>query len=118
MKYAILVISLVVMAYLVIDFNRRTAELNYLSSKKDEVVLQLAEREGTKTSLQTQVAYATSEAAVDEYAYTNHLLRPGDVAVVPIQPAGPTPAPTPVPQPVATQTSFLQHWLQLIFGPP
>ena len=118
MKYAILVISLVVMAYLIIDFNGRTAELNYLSAERDQVEARLTARLGTKAALETQIAYATSKAAVEEYGYQNHMARPGDVVVVPIQPPSVAPTPTPRPQPVTSEMSNLERWVMLIFGAP
>jgi hypothetical protein len=117
MKYAILVIALVVTAFLIIDFNNRSAQLNYLTMERETVEAQLAARQVTKAALQTQIAYATSEAAVLEYGYNNHLIRPGDIAVVPVQPTAVTPTPVPETQPEVVQMSYFQRWLLLIFGP-
>ena len=117
MKYAILVIALVVTAFLIIDFNNRTAQLNYLSMERVTIEAQAQAREVTKAALQTQIAYATSEAAVLEYGYNNHLIRPGDVAVVPVQPAPVTPTPVIETPPEVVEISYFQRWMLLIFGP-
>ena len=118
MKYAILFIAIIVLAYLVMDFNSRTSELNRLISEKERVSEQLQYRQETQASLQTQIAYATSEAAVLDFGYQNHLGRSGDVVVVPVGEAAATP--TPVLRPVVTPTQMnnLERWLSLFFDPP
>ncbi|MEW5873291.1 MAG: hypothetical protein AB1894_28785 [Chloroflexota bacterium] len=118
MKYAVLIVSLVVLAYLIMDFNSRTAEMNRLAAEKERVSQQLEYRLETKAALQTQIAYATSEAAAIEYGYKHHMIREGDTPVKLVEGAESTPTPTPKPQVAPTQVSNLQRWLQLFFDPP
>jgi cell division protein FtsB len=115
-KYAMLVIGLVILALLVMDFNNRMADLRRLSDQRQVVAAQVAELEQTKVSLETQIAYATSEGAVRQWAYQEgRWVQQGDVLVVPVSPAESTPAPqatlTPTPQP----GSNWKIWLSLFF---
>ncbi len=97
-KYAVLIVGLVVIAYLVMNFNSRIANLRRLSVQREAVAARLEGLESTQALLQTQIARATSEAAVIEWAYQEgNLVRPGDNPVVPVPPEGSTPVPTPTP---------------------
>lgn len=93
---------------LVIDFNTRMAELRHLTAEKENVSARVTSLVETQNSLQTQVAYATSEAAVYYWAYNfEHLGKEGDVLVVPIQPEGYTPEPTPT---LVITPEVIQNW--------
>jgi hypothetical protein len=117
MKYVVLVVSLVLLAYLVMDFNSRTAELNRLRAEQEAISTRLESRESTKSALAVEIAYATSEAAVAQWAYQNHMAKPGDFVIVPVNPVQVTPTPAPKPTVVVTPVSNIQHWLALFFGP-
>ena len=115
MKYALIVIALLVLVSLIMDFNSRTAELNRLTAEKEAVSARLVDKLLTKAALETQIAYATSEAAVEDWAYGNHMKHSGDISVVPVEVSPITPTPTPRPVVVATQVSNLERWLSLFF---
>ena len=117
MKYAVFVLSLVLLALLVMDFNNRSAELSRLTADHEVVEARLQTRLQTQEALVTQIAYATSEAAVADFAAKNHLSRPGNYPVVPL-PVGeitPTPAPRPVVTPVVVHN--WERWLSLFVDP-
>ena len=117
MKYAILVVVLVIMAYLVMNFNSRTADLNRLTSEHRVVQAQRDSKQNTKAALEEQIAYATSEAAVYKWAYENHMVRPGDFPVVPVQPAKVTVMPTPRPVVITPAPDNWERWLMLFLDP-
>ena len=115
-KYALLVIGLVILALLVMDFNNRMADLQRLSDQRQVVAEQVAELEQTRASLETQIAFATSEGAVRQWAYQEgRWVQQGDLLVVPVSPAESTPVPaatiTPTPQP----GNNWKIWLSLFF---
>jgi len=118
MKYVVLVVSLVLLAYLVMDFNGRTAELNRLRAEQEVVSARLESREQTKSAIEAEIAYATSEAAVAEWAYQNHMARPGDFVVVPVQAVQITPTPAPKPVVTPMQVSNPERWLALFIDLP
>jgi len=113
-KYALIVIGLIVLVLLVMDFNNRMADLRRLSDKKEEVAAEATGLALTQMHLQTQIALATSDRAVLEWAYEEgNLVREGDVLVVPLEAPGAAPAPTAAPTATATPESNWEIWLAL-----
>jgi hypothetical protein len=113
-RFAVILAGLFVLAYLVMDFNSRMAELRQLTVERGSVAAEVTSLQRTKVYLQTQIAYATSEGAVVEWAYqSGHLVRPGDNPVVPMAPPGSTPAPTPTPVVTRPVVSNWQMWMWL-----
>ena len=117
MKYVTFVIVLVVLVFLVVEFNSRTAELNRLIAERDAVAIRLSNRLHTKQALEHKLLYATSVAAADKFAYDNKLGRDGDFLVIPISPYQSTPTPQPTPRPVITQEKNWQRWFSLFVDP-
>ncbi len=113
-KYALVVIGLVVLTLLVMDFNNRMAGLRRLSDKREDVVIEATDLMQTQVYLETQVAYATSEAAVNEWAYEEgHLVREGENLVIPLEYPGFTPKVTVIPTVTPEPESNLQIWYSL-----
>jgi cell division protein FtsB len=79
------------------NLNRQLAESQRLRDAADVAATEAAQLRAENAALQTQVAYATTDAAVIEWAHENgKLVQPGEVLVVPVIPtAEPTPAPPP-----------------------
>ena len=114
LKYALLVIGLVVLGLLVMDFNSRMADLRRLSDRETVVAEEKASLERTEVYLETQVAYASSAGAVREEAYENlHMQREGDTAFVLIPETGSTPMPTVIPAPTPQPDPNWRIWLSL-----
>jgi hypothetical protein len=118
MKYAIVVLVLVVLAYLVMNFNSRTADLSHLTAEHQIVKAGLDSRFQTKSALDAQIAYATSESSVYKWAYENHMIRPGDNPVVPVQSVQSTTVPASKPISIQTPLSNFEKWLMLFFDQP
>ena len=117
-KYALVIVGMFVLAYLVMDLNNRMAALRRLSAQKEGVTQQLAGQMRTQAYLQTQIAYATSDAAVEQWAYEEgDMVRSGDVPVVPLPPSVGTPMPTPTRVVVVTPVANWQFWLWLFVDP-
>ena len=107
----------VLLFFLVMDLNNRLNELSRLSAQQEKAATVIAQLESTLSRLDTQVAFANSEGAVEEWAYEEgHMTRPGENLVIPLMPAGSTPIPeviiTSTPEPVENW----QIWLALITG--
>lgn len=114
-----MIAGLIFLAYMVMDFNSRMAELRSLSVQKERVGAQVTGLERTQQALRTQIAYATSDAAVVDWAYEEgHLVRPGDNPVVPVPPLGSTPAPTPTQVVERPVVNNWQMWLWLFVDAP
>jgi len=113
-KYALLVIGLVVLTLLVMDFNNRMAGLRRLGDKREDVVIEATDLMHTQVYLETQIAYATSEAAVNEWAYEEgHMVREGENLVIPLEYPGFTPKVTIIPTATPEPESNLQIWFSL-----
>ena len=113
----VIMIGILILVFLVLEFNRRLEELNMLNQQYELVNAQATQAIETQLALQTQVTYAGSNAAVEEWARTDgHYIQDGDLPVVPIGEAGapPVEASTPVPTPTPMQN--WQVWWQLFFG--
>ncbi|HEX2979416.1 MAG TPA: hypothetical protein VHO48_04035 [Anaerolineaceae bacterium] len=108
----------VVLVLLMMDFNNRMSELLRLEDERDKVSTDVGYLESTQDHLRTQIAYATSEVAVEEWARSEgHMAREGDVAVVPVSPLGFTPVPQITPAPTAKPVQNWEVWQALFFGP-
>ena len=117
-KYAIIIIGVVVLAYLVMAFNNRVVNLRHLAAQKERVSAQKEELEATISGLETQIAYATSDAAAIEWAYEDgNMVREGDHPVVPLAAAKSTPAPTPVSITTPRSVSNWEMWWWLFADP-
>jgi hypothetical protein len=112
----LIIIGLIIAVILLVDFNHRMEELDRLSTQMNAVRAEATAIIQTQTALAGQVAYATSDIAVEEWAYDNKMVRPGEhpVGVVPGTETTPTPDQT-IPQP-AEELPFWRIWWELFFG--
>ena len=105
-----------VLILLVIEFNSRLEELNRLNDQRDEIRAMATQAAQTQMALQTQVAYASSTAAVEEWARTEgHYVLEGDQPVVPLVQPGSQPVIAPTVQPTPTPMQNWEVWLGLFF---
>ena len=101
---------------LVLEFNNRVSDLRHLSVEAEQVSTQSAALKQTQANLETQIAYATSDAAVEEWAYAEaRWIRDGDHPVVPLSPQESTPAPVPELAPTQQVVENWQVWKALFF---
>lgn len=117
LKKVALGVVAIILFFLVMDLNNRLNELSRLSKQQEKASTVIAVLQNTLSALDTQVAYANSEGAVEDWAYEEgHMTRPGENLVIPLSPPGTTPIPEVVI--VATQEPVAnwQVWLALISG--
>ncbi len=109
--------GIAILLFLIIDFNTRVEGLARL---QNGLATQQAIGTGvvlTQQALETQVAYATSDDAAQEYARNQaHLVQPGDNVVVPIPLPGVTPQPSATPAPTFGDRSNWDVWMEYLFG--
>ena len=107
-KYFVIIFGIGALIMLVLGFNNRVSELRHLSAEAEQVGTQAAALKQTQTNLEIQVAYATSDAAVEEWAYAEaRWIRDGDHPVVPLSPQDGTPAPVPD---IAHTQQVVENW--------
>lgn len=105
-----------ILILMVIEFNSRLEELNRLNDQRDEVRTLATQSVQTQVALQTQVAYAGSTAAVDEWARTEgHYVLEGDQPVIPVVQPGSAPVIVPTPSPAPTPMQNWEVWWGLFF---
>ena len=105
------VIGLFVLILLVMDFNNRMAELTRLSAQKEREALEITTLIETQVFLETQMAYATSDAAVEAWAREEgRWVLPGDHLIVPLPPEGYTPEPMYIATPTPQQLTNWEAW--------
>jgi hypothetical protein len=106
-----------VLILVLIEFNSRLEELNRLSDQRDEVRTAATNAMQTQLALQTQVAFAGSTAAVEEWARSEgHYVQEGDQPVVPVGQPGSEPVIVRTPTPVPTAMENWQVWWELFFS--
>jgi hypothetical protein len=116
-KLGIPILILGVLVMLVIEFNNRANELHRLEEERRLVEVRLLEQEGTKAALVTQIAYATSDPAVVEWARESAKMKqPGDQVVVLVPPDDLPPTPTPMPTAIPVEKNNLERWWDLFFS--
>lgn len=116
-RRVVVMIGIFALVFIVLEFNRRLEELNMLNKQHEVVMTQATQAVQTQLALQTQVAYAGSTAAVEEWARTDgHYIRDGDLPVVPIGQPGEAPIQANTPTPAPTQPAKWEVWWNLFFG--
>ncbi len=116
-RRVLVMIGILALVFIVLEFNRRLEELNLLNKQNESVRVQATQAIQTQAALQTQVAYAGSNAAVEEWARTDgHYIQNGDLPVVPVGQAGAAPVEASTPAPVPTQRANWEVWWNLFFG--
>ncbi len=106
-----------ILVLVLIELNSRLEELNRLSDQRDEVRIAATQAMQTQLALQTQVAYAGSTAAVEEWARTEgHYVQEGDQPVVPVGQPGSEPVVVSTPMPMPTPLPNWQVWWELFFS--
>jgi hypothetical protein len=111
-----IVIGLFLAVVLLVDFNRRMQELDALTAQLKAVRAEGTAVIQTQTALAGQVAYATLDGAVGEWAYKNKMVLPGEHPVVVVPDANITPTPEPTLVPKVDVLPNWRIWWELFFG--
>ena len=111
-----IVIGLFLAVVLLVDFNRRMEELNRLTAQLNAVRTEATAVILTQVALAGQVAYATSDVAVEEWAYENKMVRPGEHPIGVVPGENVTPTPEPILVPLVKEQSNWRIWWELFFG--
>ena len=105
-----------VLILFVIEFNSRLEELNRLNEQRDTIRALATQAMQTQIALQTQVAYAGSADAVEEWARTEgHYMQEGDQPVIPVGVPGSEPVIANTPEPMPTPMQNWEIWWTLFF---
>jgi hypothetical protein len=109
--------GILILMFMVMDFNTRLENLNHLNNQREVVREQATQAVLTEAAMRTEVAYATSEQAVEDWARSEgHYEKPGDQPVVPLGQPGSEPVISSTPTPIPTPMPNWLIWQKLFFG--
>jgi len=109
-------ISIGIVLILVMNFNTRLEDLSHLQNEAATVRAQATAVVITQQALETQVALATSPAAVDEYARNQaHMAQPNDNVFVIVPAPGATAQAAPTPTPADVNQTKWDIWMNILF---
>jgi hypothetical protein len=110
-------LGIAILLFLIMDFNTRLEGLTRLQNDLATVQARGTNVVVTQYALETQVAYATSDLAAEEYARNQaHMAQPGDKVIVPLAVVGSTPPPPATPTPVFANFTAWDLWMEYLFG--
>ena len=116
-KKALAALGLIILAYMVLDMNHRVAELVRITGERDAMATSVFEVKQTQAFLESEIAFANSDAAVEKWAREDAFMaRPGEHPVIMLADPNFTPAPTPPPVVEKVVLENWQIWGELFFG--
>lgn len=88
-----------------------------MSSERNRIKSEVLQLTATVQQIYTQIAQATSQKAVEEWAREEgHMVQPGDYLIVPVAPFGATSQPDLIPTPASSRVANWEVWWALFFG--
>jgi len=116
-KRIIVVIAVVILVLLFLNFNQRMVLLSKLRGQKKELEQEVAQLEATHAALQTEIAYAQSDEAVEEWAREEaSMIQEGDVPIVILPPSELVPTQISQPETIVDEIKKWEIWWELFFG--
>lgn len=116
-KKIIGIAAIVLLMFFMMNLNSRLTEYFRLSGERDVLRTKVSYDLSTVMAMETRVAYATSDQAVDDWARNDaHMARPGDKFVVPVTPAGQQSLPEIKATPTQRSVENWEVWWALFFG--
>lgn len=112
------VLGLIILGFfLLMDLFNRIAELARLSKERDNIYVEVMQLTSTSEILVTQIAYATSIPAVEDWAREQgRMALPDDILVIPINPGETTPEARNQSFTLGQEVSSWEIWWALLFG--
>ncbi|MGA9534256.1 MAG: septum formation initiator family protein [Anaerolineales bacterium] len=112
-----LLLALVLGILIIGDLNRRMADARRLERDSRQLATEVNSLEAQNQALQTQVAGATSDAMIEEWARSQaRMIQPGERLIVPVPSDPLAPTQTPIPDEDRPRPSNLDIWWALLFG--
>ncbi len=116
-KRFIVVVAVIILVLLFLNFNQRMVLLSKLRGQQQELTQEYAQLEATRSALETEIAYAQSDDAVEEWARQEAgMIQEGDIPIVLLPPEAPLSTPTRQPEGVVDEVEKWEVWWELFFG--
>ncbi|NPV40148.1 MAG: hypothetical protein HPY72_02235 [Anaerolineae bacterium] len=108
---------IVLLFFMVMGLNSSLTEYFQLTGQRGQMKNRIENLKATQYALATEIAYAKSDKAVEEWArtYQRHV-QPGDQVIIPLSPQEFTPEMNYVQTPTPSQEEKWQIWWELFFG--
>lgn len=115
-KELAIIAGVVLLVFLMMDYNTRLDKLNQLNEKALTVRAEATKVSHTQVALQTQIAEATSDSVTEREARNNGEIQEGDQRIVPLPSDGPPLPDIFTPTLVPERVKKWQVWMELFFG--
>lgn len=113
----LIIVGLAVLLLVFFGFSRQIAQYSQLNSQMEREAAALTQLVSTQNYLENQIAYATSEAAVEEWAREQaRWAQEGDFPIIPLPPANFTPEAPAEDGATASSASNWDAWLNWLFS--
>jgi|APSaa5957512622_1039677.scaffolds.fasta_scaffold55975_1 hypothetical protein len=116
LREIIIIVAVVLLIFVMMDYNARLEKLNHLNEKAAYVRAEATAAFETQIALQTEIAEATSEPVTEGEARDNGEIQAGDQRFVPIPADGAPLLDSSPPQPPAARLMKWEVWMALFFG--
>ena len=108
---------IVIFFFLLFGLNDRLSEYFKLAKQRDQIATEVYALQSTEIALRTQIAYASGDNAVEDWARGDaHMALPGDVVIVPITPNSQSSSVHVTPTPTTSAVENWEIWKSFIFG--
>jgi len=116
-RRVIVIAAIAILVLLFMNFNQRMVLLSRLRSQEKTLTMEYADLVGTKSALETQVAGADSDEAVEKWAREEAgMIQDGDVPIVLLSPAESLIATPSQSTTVDDKVEYWEIWRELFFG--
>ena len=111
------ILLIAVFFFMLLGLNDRLSEYFKLARQRDEIATEVYALQSTEIMLRTQIAYASGDNAVEDWARGEaHMALPGDVVIVPLTPSAQSGQPSVSSTPTPSIKDNWQIWKSYLFG--
>ncbi len=116
-KRIIVVGLVIILVLLLMDFNQRMVLLTKMRGQEEVLEQEYAQLQSTREALETQIAFANSDLAVEKWAREEGgMVQEGDIPIILLPPSDPVPTQAPQQATVVDEVEKWQIWQELFFG--
>jgi cell division protein FtsB len=116
-KRVIVVAVVIILVFLLMDFNQRMVLLSKMRGQAKELDQEYSQLESTRIALETEIAFADSDQAVEQWAREEGgMIQEGDIPIVLLPPSEAIPTRSPEQNTVVDKVENWQIWQELFFG--
>jgi len=116
-KRVIVIALVVILVFLLMDFNQRMVLMSRLRRQEKGLIQVYADLESTRDNLKSEITYANSDEAVEEWAREEAgMIQEGDIPIVLLPQSAPVAKITKQPAVVVDKVEKWEIWQELFFG--